>query len=610
MAYNPGDIASKAGETALGVARKARRRAFEEANKRGVNWWDLPLPGQLAALALFREDLREFNLYDTETPENGGVAVTAEPPPYRTYDGAQTDPENPTMGKTGTRFGRNVPLEATYPEEQSMLDPSPRLVSTKLLNRDTFKPATTLNVLAACWLQFQNHDWFSHGDNSETEFIAVPLEEDDDWSDGVMEVRRTSPDSTNHGGQLPPTYVNKVTPWWDGSQLYGSTEERNRELRSGEEGKLAMVDGRLPEETNSALGGVDLTGFNDNYWVGLSVMHTLFAKEHNAICDMLRSHNPTWDDERLFLKARLINAALIAKIHTVEWTPGILAHRALQIGMNANWYGVLPKWVKRRFGHIGSGELLSGIVGSPLDHHSAPYSITSEFVSVYRMHPLIPDEYQLRSHKTDEIIGETDFDPIQGHSTRAAIDEHGMDDWIYSLGLAHPGAITLHNHPNALRNHVRLNGDHLEIATVDILCDRERGVPRYNDFREKLRKRRIERFEDLTPNPEWNEQIREVYSGEIDRIDTQVGMLGEQPPPGFGFSDTAFRIFILMASRRLKSDRFFTQDYTPEVYTPEGVQWVEENLFGDVVRRHHPALSEAINPDNAFAPWNAARAGT
>jgi hypothetical protein len=603
MSFKPGDIASKAGETALGVARGVRRRVFEEAGKRGVNWWDLPLPGQLAALALFREDLREFNLYDTETPENGGVAVTSEPPPYRTYDGSQTDPGSPAMGKTGTRFGRNMPLEATWPDEQSMLDPSPREVSNRLLNRDTFKPAATLNVLAACWLQFQNHDWFSHGDNSETEFIAVPLEEKDDWSDGAMEVRRTSPDSTNSGGKLPPTYVNKVTPWWDGSQLYGSTEERNRELRSGEDGKLKMENGRLPEETKKELQGVDLTGFSDNYWVGLSVMHTLFASEHNAICDMLKSHHPTWDDEQLFLKARLINAALIAKIHTVEWTPGILAHPALQIGMNANWYGVLPKWVKQRFGHIGSGELLSGIVGSPLDHHTAPYSITSEFVSVYRMHPLIPDDYQLRSHKTGEVIGETDFDPIQGHGTRKAIDEHSMSDWIYSLGLAHPGAITLHNHPNALRNHVRLNGDHLDIATVDILRDRERGVPRYNDFRERLRKRRIERFEDLTPNPEWNEQIRDVYGGEIDRIDTQVGMLGEQPPPGFGFSDTAFRIFILMASRRLKSDRFFTQDYNPDVYTPEGIGWVEGNLFGDVVRRHHPELSEAINPDNAFAPW-------
>jgi Animal haem peroxidase len=583
-----------------------RRKVFEEVGKH-VSWWELPLPAQLAALAGFREDLREFNLYDTEAPENGAgsVATSASPPPYRTYDGSQTDPDHPDMGKTGMRFGRNMPPEATYPQEQSMLDPSPREVSTHLLNRDSFKPATTLNVLAACWLQFQNHDWFSHGDNSETEFIEVPLAPGDEWDDGVMEVRRTSADSTNNGGDIPPTYVNKVTPWWDGSQLYGSTEERNRELRSGEDGKLAMSgDHRLPEETNAALHGVDLTGFSDNYWVGLSVMHTLFAREHNAICDMLKGHYPTWDDEQLFLKARLINAALIAKIHTVEWTPGILNTKALQIGMNANWYGVMPKWVKRNFGHIGSGELISGIVGSPLDHHTAPYSITSEFVSVYRMHPLIPDDYEVRSHKTGEVIGESDFTPMQGHDTRKAIDEYGMSDWVYSLGLAHPGAITLHNHPNALRNLVRVNGDHVDIATIDILRDRERGVPRYNDFREKLRKRRVEKFEDLTPDPEWNAQIKEVYSGDIDKVDTQVGMLGEKLPPGFGFSDTAFRIFILMASRRLKSDRFFTNDYTPETYTPQGIEWVEGNLMGDVIRRHHPELAPALEgSENAFAPW-------
>src|SRR3989440_8582391 len=274
MPYKPGDVTK-------GVARRVRRTGLD-AIDRQANWWELPLPAQLLQLAHFREDLRRFNLYDTEQPENGsGVAVTSEPPKYRTYDGSQTDPGNPAMGKTGSRFGRNVPPDVTYPEEQSMLDPSPRDVSNKLLNRDSFKPASTLNVLAACWLQFQNHDWFSHGDNSQTEFIAVPLEEDDDWSDGAMEVRRTSPDSTNSGGQLPPTYVNKVTPWWDGSQLYGSTEERNRELRSGEDGKLKLEDGRLPEETNRALYGIDLTGFSDNYWLGVSIMHTLFAREHN-----------------------------------------------------------------------------------------------------------------------------------------------------------------------------------------------------------------------------------------------------------------------------------------------------------------------------------------
>src|SRR5581483_1794324 len=368
MPYKPGDITK-------GVASRVVRTGLDVVD-RGADWWELPLPAQLAQLAHFREDLRRFNLYDTEEPADAGsfassadaelgannaeIVVLDEPPPYRTYDGSQTDPDHPRMGQTGTRFGRNMPLDSTYPQEQGFFDPSPREVSRELLNRDTFKPATSLNVLAAAWLQFQNHDWFSHGDNSETEFIQVPLSPDDDWDGGTMEVRRTSPDSTNSGGELPPTYVNKVTPWWDGSQLYGSTEERNRELRAGEDGKLKLTDGqRLPEETEPELHGVALTGFSDNWWVGLEVMHTLFAREHNAICDMLKGHHPSWDDEQLFLKARLINSALIAKIHTIEWTPGNLDTPALHIGMNANWYGVLPKWVKRTFGHIGSGELIS-----------------------------------------------------------------------------------------------------------------------------------------------------------------------------------------------------------------------------------------------------------
>lgn len=55
------------------------------------------------------------------------------------------------------------------------------------------------------------------------------------------------------------------------------------------------------------------------------MMRTLFVREHNAICDFLGSLHPEWSDQELFDYARLINAALIAKIHTVEWTPALLA---------------------------------------------------------------------------------------------------------------------------------------------------------------------------------------------------------------------------------------------------------------------------------------------
>jgi hypothetical protein len=590
-------------------------RGFSEVNStafRQVNrvrdWWQLPLPAALLNLRAYRDDMRQMNLYDTRPPTNGDRAeeLLERLPKHRTYDGSLQDPNDPEMGQVGTRFGRNTPSDVQPEQMPELMTPSPREVSQKLLHRDSFKPAETLNVLAACWIQFENHDWFGHGENNPKEFIDVPIGADDEWPGGdTMKVKATSPDRTRTWKSgLPPTYVNTVTHWWDGSQIYGSTEERNRELREGEGGRMLVEDGRLPNETRPDLDGVDLTGFSDNYWIGLSLLHTLFVKEHNAICDHLASHYPSWDDEQLFLTARLVNSALMAKIHTVEWTPGILANPVLERAMHSNWYGLLPTWVRDRFGHLGT-EMIGGIVGSKQSHHAAPYSITEEFVSVYRLHPLLPDDYEIRDHRNGQLIAETDFDPLQGHGCRPSMDEHGLSNLLYSFGVANPGAITLHNHPRALSDHVRLNGDRVDLGTLDVLRDRERGVRRYNDFREALRKRRVEKFEDLTDNPVWAREIEELYDGDIDKVDLQVGLLAEPLPPGFGFSDTAFRIFILMASRRLRSDRFFTDDYTPDVYTPEGIEWVEGNTMSDVLLRHHPELAPALDGvANAFAPWN------
>ena len=83
-----------------------------------------------------------------------------------------------------------------------------------------------------------------------------------------------------------------------------------------------------------------------------------------------------------------------------------------------------------------------------------------------------------------------------------------------------------------------------------------------------------------------------------------IGMYAEPKPAGFGFSDTALRVFVLMASRRLKSDRFFTRDYRPEVYTQAGIEWVESNTMRSVLLRHLPVLEPALQGvANPFAPW-------
>jgi hypothetical protein len=589
---------------------KANSLFFEQLN-RVVDWHELPKEIALLNLRAFRDELREANLYDGAPPEvesEGDAAPVAleELPAHRTYDGSLNDPAHPTMGKAGVVFGRNHPLGITTPETlPELMEPNPRVVATALMHRKEFIPATSLNNLAAAWIQFQNHDWFSHGDNNPDSSLQVPLAENDPWGGEAMEVRSTRTPSAPGDEQLPPAYVNTVTHWWDGSQIYGSSQERNQALRSGSGGEMKVEEGRLPEESDKGLHGIDLTGFADNYWLGLSLLHTLFVKEHNAIAAFLRGHYPTWDDEELFLTARLCNSALMAKIHTVEWTPGILATPVLRAAMHANWYGALPAWAASRLPRIDQLEGLFGVVGGEQEHHAAPYAITEEFASVYRLHPLIADDWEIRSHRTGALIAEDEFINLQGHDTRASVDKYGWSDLMYSFGTSHPGAICLHNHPRALANLTRVNGDRVDLATIDVLRDRERGVPRYNDFREKLRKPRIKKFEDISSDPEWCDQIKDVY-GDVDAVDLQVGLLAEKPPKGFGFSDTAFRIFILMASRRLKSDRFFTRDFTPEVYTPEGLDWVQKNTMVDVLLRHHPELQPALaGCENAFAPWRA-----
>ena len=320
---------------------------------------------------------------------------------------------------------------------------------------------------------------------------------------------------------------------------------------------------------------------------------------------MLKKENPRWDDQRLFDTAWLINSALMAKIHTVEWTPGIVNTPALWFAMNVNWSGIFGQHLKDRFGRLGDSEIFSGIMGSPQEHHDARFQLTEEFVSVYRMHPLVRDDWNLYESETGRLVEQREFVELQGASTRSFMDGFDVKDLIYSMGVEHPGKITLHNYPRALQRFKRIDGELMDLATLDVLRDRERGIPRYNDFREEMRMPRVRSFEELTDNKQWAEEIRRVYNNDIDKVDLQVGMYAEPLPPGFGFSDTAFRVFILMASRRLKSDRFFTTDFTPEVYTQTGIDWVTKTKMKDVILRHYPELTPSLEGmPNAFLPWH------
>jgi hypothetical protein len=106
-------------------------------------------------------------------------------------------------------------------------------------------------------------------------------------------------------------------------------------------------------------------------------------------------------------------------------------------------------------------------------------------------------------------------------------------------------------------------------GAVDILRARERGVPRYNEFRRQLGLNPIRTFEDLTGDPAQVAKLKQVYGDhpeDVEKLDLMIGTLAEgHRPTGFGFGETMFQIFILNASRRLQADRFYTDSYNEEV---------------------------------------------
>ena len=255
-------------------------------------------------------------------------------------------------------------------------------------------------------------------------------------------------------------------------------------------------------------------------------------------------------------------------------------------------------------------DVISGIPGSGVNHDGAPYCLTEEFVSVYRLHPLIPDNIAFFSIKDGQHKDTLPIQDVSFESARKPFEddaESGLGlsfaDVFYSFGVNYPGAIRAHNMPNFLRD-LKVPGDkdfpegrHIDLGTIDILRDRERGVPRYNEFRRLFHMSPAKSFIDLTGgDAKLAAELEEVYEGDLEAVDLLVGSLSEPLPKGFGFSDTAFRVFILMATRRIKSDRFLAGDgWCPEIYTREGMEWVQNTTMKDVLCRHFPELAAPLH---------------
>ncbi|HEX2012515.1 MAG TPA: peroxidase family protein [Roseateles sp.] len=743
----------------------------------------------------------------------GGELIRA-----RTLTGICNDIRNPLMGAIGTPFARNVEFESTFPElgadelarnrhggRLALLKPDPQLISRKLFTRAQSRPdkcregrglpgnsidahcdykkAPFFNVLAAFWIQFMTHDWFSHLDEGRNAPGLMPVG-CADASSGCRPEDRIDPSLMAETG-APPQFIkdgqprlarahrttrNHVTAWWDASQIYGHDERSRQRVKRdpADPAKLLLqpargegkgeAQGYLPlfqsgvDPIAPQWAGQEATAFPDNWSIGMSFYHHVFAREHNAFVAAFRAQavaTPEADSglrhparpeaiiryrevtaDELFEMARLVVAAEIAKIHTIEWTPQLLYGEPLFLGMNANWGGLfanqplvasaLERIVVNNFGRsedakratqwysaLASGPGIFGLgnkvygddpvfarpdpgktdrwslsnpdhVNGGVNHFGSPFNFPEEFVSVYRLHALVPDLIELRdwaSGDPNTIRAKVPVADTFRAGAAPAMRGQGLANWALSMGRQRLGLLTLQNQPQFLQ-HLALARAPAGIAKIDVMAldlirDRERGVPRFNEFRRQYGLRQMTSFDDFVDrrlpeaSPERAEQqrlvglLREVYGqhrcdaskvitraqrnpdgtpindclgrpdgslvDNVEDLDNVVGWLSEfAHPHGFAISETQFQVFILNASRRLFSDRFFTSSFRPEFYGHLGVRWVNDNgpdgkkmekgrpnnhamevaPLKRVLQRVTPELApELEHVVNAFDPW-------
>lgn len=687
----------------------------------------------------------------------------------RTLTGICNDLHNPLMGSTGTLFARNAEFESTFPDAGltevtrnrhagriSLMVPDPQVISRKLFTRAQsdsaacadglgkpgfskdancdYKKAPFFNVLAAFWIQFMTHDWFSHleeGHNTaqympvgcasqKVNGVETPLSSADatrlgcrpaDAMERAYVADSSAPTRFSHAGRdyiarAPRTFRNTNTAWWDASQLYGYDERSRIRVKRdpADAARLLMVpvagrtsegdrQGYLPvlapsDPMNADWAGQEATAFPGNWTIGASFFHNVFAREHNQFVDAFRRRAArTPDDDsglrdpatparviryrdvgadELFEAARLVVAAEIAKIHTIEWTTQLLYDDPLYRGMNSNWSGLIgnkdsgvsqalarvvstlgtstnAKLANAWYSTFASGPGIVGLgsgkpgwsianpddVNGGVNHFGSPFNFPEEFITVYRLHALVPDLIEYREVAQPNVV-QAKIPVIATFRGKATdvMHEHGLANWALSMGRQRLGALALQNEPRFLQNvqmgRLTSATQRIDVAALDLIRDREHGVPRFNEFRRQYGLRQLTSFDDFIDHhlaegsADRKEQarlaqlIREVYGqhrcdasktitlsqrnadgtpindclghangsmvDNIEDLDTVVGWLAESTRPhGFAISETQFVVFILNASRRLYSDRFFTSSFRPEFYTTLGLAWVNDN---------------------------------
>ncbi|XP_035268543.1 prostaglandin G/H synthase 2 [Anguilla anguilla] len=304
-----------------------------------------------------------------------------------------------------------------------------------------------------------------------------------------------------------PAFTTSLAHGVDLSHIYGGNLERQHKLRLFKDGKLKfqVVDGEVypptvkevqvdmhypphvPEEHRFAVGH-EAFGLIP----GLMMYATIWLREHNRVCDVLKQEHPTWDDERLFQTTRLILIGETIKIVIEDYVQHLSGYH-----------------FKLKF----DPELLFN------QRFQYQNRISSEFNTLYHWHPLMPDAF----HIQDQVYSYKQF-----LFNNSVVTDHGIHNLAESFTKQIAGRVAGgHNLPPAL----------MMVAMKSIEHSRKMRYQSLNEYRKRFMLKPYTSFQELTGETEMATELEELY-GDIDAMELYPALLVEKPRPNAIFGET------------------------------------------------------------------------
>jgi hypothetical protein len=515
---------------------------------------------------------------------------------------------NPTFRNVGG-VGTSVPFHG-LPEDYKARDRAndARLPSAAAVAKDfgyrngRIQEALTASAHAWGHLQLLVHDVLQTAPDDVRKHPVPVAPGSEEAEIGIRNVHYRS-DATNPLGGPGNGRMNSVTGAWDLSPIYGNSVEQIARIRTNPNTGKPCPDGKiylagmdekgkgglfLPTESNENGEEVLLTGFARNMTMPLEAEHTLYARHHNWVCEVLRERHPDWDGNQIFNIARRVVAMTYVKIHTAPWTDALFAHLSVVQGLHANVFGH-REWKKpvnqqRIYDpRGGSHPIADGLVSNQELDFEIPEAKGNNFNDAYRFgHTIVPDIHYFPQIGEKTVKGKTeaidlrDLRDLDGHRF---LVQRGLGFAFHGLMNTRLGAPVAGNYADLFRRMDTEEGM-VDLFEAEIVKDRQRGTPAYSDYLRSHNLPPLTSFTDLfkdPQNPDSKEQIAKLeahYPGGVEDLDTPLGLLMNQfRPEGFAITNPGFQTFVFEATARIAKQIHLTR-----LWSPEHVGWTAINL--------------------------------